>query len=122
MSRALAISLKRPHEQLGLPMPFARRLADIKNGTWMACMVVGVLVCVGLYVYQVNAAASKSFELRRLEKQVERLQDAVSSLDYKITELQSISSLDQRVQGMGYIPLTQVQYISVQTARAGKQK
>ncbi len=111
MSRAFAISLKRPHEQLGLPMPMVRRLANVERGTWMALIIGGVMACIGMYVYQVNAAASKSFELRELEQQVERLKDTVGALDYKVTERTSIHALQGNVVGMGYIPLTQVRYL-----------
>lgn len=111
MSRPLAISLKRPHEQFALPVPFARRLADIQRGTWLAVMGGCLVACMAVYIYQVNTQASKSFELRRLEKRVERLQDTVASLDYKVTELNSIHALEQRIQGMGYVPLTNVRYL-----------
>ena len=120
MSRSFAISLKRPHEQLGLPMPIARRLADVHNGTWMTGMIIALIACVGLYIYQVNVAASKSFELRQLEKQVERLQDTVASLEYKVTELKSIHSLEERIQGMGYVPLANVRYLDVSPQVAAK--
>lgn len=120
MSRTLAISLKRPHEQLGLPMPITRRLADVQSGTWMALLIGGIIACAGVYIYQVNAAASKSFELRQLEKKVERLQDSVSSLDYKITELRSIHSLETRIEGLGYVPATNVRYLEVSSVTARK--
>jgi hypothetical protein len=42
---------------------------------------------------------------------VERLQDTVASLDYKVTELNSIHVLETRIQGMGYVPLTNVRYL-----------
>ena len=111
MSRTLALSLERPHEQLGLPMPIIRRAADIKQGTWTALMMGSVIACMGVYIYQVNASASKSFELRQLEKQVDRLQDTVASLDYKITELKSIHALEVQIVGMGYVPLSNVRYL-----------
>lgn len=122
MSRTLAISLKRPHEQFDLPMPIARRMADIQNGTWITLMFTALITCVGMYIYQVNAAASKSFELRQLEKQVERLQDTVSSLDYQITELKSIHSLEERVRGLGYVPLNSVRYLSAPSGQVAARK
>ncbi len=122
MSRAFALSLKRPHEQLGLPMPLARRLADVDRGTWMALVIGSVIACVGVYVYQVNASAGKSFELRQLERQVDRLQDTVSSLDYKVTELQSIHTLQNQIAGMGYIPLSNVHYLDIQAGQIAVRK
>lgn len=111
MSRSLTISLKRPHEYLGLPMPMMRRFADRQNSTWIVFLLVALLACVAVYVYQVNAAASKSFELRLLEKRVERLQDTVASLHDHMTELKSIHSLEERIQGMGYVSMMHVRYI-----------
>ncbi len=111
MSRPLAISLKRPHEQFALPMPFARRLADVKRGTIFAAMIGCMAACMGVYIYQVTTQASQSFELRQLEKQVERLNDTVASLDYKVTELNSIHALETRIQGMGYVPLSNIRYL-----------
>lgn len=120
MSRTLAISLKRPHEHLGLPMPMTRRLADVQSGTWMALLIGGIIACAGVYIYQVNAAASKSFEMRQLEKQAERLQDTVSSLDYKITELRSMHALEGRIQGLGYVPASDVRYLEVSSTVAAR--
>ena len=117
MSRPLAISLKRPHEQFALPMPLARRLADIKSGTLLAVLVGAIIACMGVYIYQVTSQANKSFELRRLEKRVERLQDTVASLDYKVTELNSIHTLETQIQGLGYVPLTNVRYLQGSAAQ-----
>ncbi len=111
MPRPFAISLKRPHEHLGLPVPMARRLADVDRGTWLALMIGLVVTALGVYIYQVNESAGKSFELRQLERKVDRLQDTVSALDYKATELTSIHALQGRVAGMGYVPLTNVHYL-----------
>ncbi len=122
MSRAFAISLKRPHEQLGLPMPIARRLTDIQSSTWIALMVGLIVACVGIYIYQVNVTASKGFELRQLEKKVDHLQDSVSSLNYKVTQLKSIHSLETQIQGMGYVPLTNVHYLKLAPAQVAARK
>jgi len=115
MSHAHALTLKRPHIALNLPLPIGRRLGTLGKGTWVALMAILTLVCSGAYVYQVNLGATKSYQLRNLETQRDRLQETVSSLETKIAEMRSMKTMQERIQGLGYIPIETPQFLD--TAR-----
>ncbi|GEM_PF-1134950 len=111
MARTFAFTLKRPHEHLGLPMPVGRRLFEMSRETWLACMGTILLSLMGLYMYQVNTVANKSFRLRALEKRSERLQENISSLENRMEEKQSIRALEEQMSGLGYVPVARVEFL-----------
>ena len=113
MSHALALTLKRPHEAFNLPLPIGRRLGTIGKGTWVALMVFLTLACGGVYVYQVNQAAAKSYLLRDLESRRDRLQETVGALDTQVAELRSMKAMQERIKGLGYIPIENPQFLEV---------
>ena len=103
--------MKRPQETLGLPVPFGRRLVSMGKGTWMVGLGLVTLLCGGIYIYEVSQAASKSFALRSLEKQRDRLQESVSALEARAAEMQSMRAMQERIQGMGYVPVENPEFI-----------
>ncbi len=96
---------------MGLPMSQNRRVAKMSEGLWVSLMVVASLLCVGNYIYQVNKVSTKGFELRTLEKRVERLNEVVTDLENKSIQIQAVSTLGDRVAKLGYVPITQVEYL-----------
>lgn len=113
MSRTLVLSMKRPHEQFGLPMSFGRKLGASRNVAWVAVLVIASLLCVGFYIYQVNAAATKGFELRSLEKRLETVRETVASLEDQAATLQTMDALKARIGELGYVPADQLEFIDV---------
>lgn len=117
MQHTLAFSLmKRPHESLGLTLPIGRKMSHARQT--IIVMVIATLssLCVGVYIYTVNATASKGFALRSAEKRAEQLQERISVLEETAAHLQSIQVLQDKMRGMGYIAVDQVEYID---GRAG---
>lgn len=113
MSRTLVLSMKRPHEQFGLPMSFGRKLGASGQMAWVSLLVLATLLCVGFYIYQVNAAATKGFELRALEKRLESVRETVASLEDQAASLQTMDVLKVRVSGLGYVPADQLEFVDV---------
>ncbi len=113
MSRPFILSLKHPHEQFGLPMSFGRKLGASGRVASIVLLGAAILFCLGVYIYQVNAAASKGFQLRALEKQLETVRESVALLEDQVASLQAMDTLKVRVEGLGYVTADQAEFVDV---------
>lgn len=113
MSRSFAISLPNPHLALGLPVSKGKRLEVAAKKTWVAVMIALTVFFVGMYLYQVNRAASKSFVLRNLEKDLEELQISVADLENASAEKQSLANVQERLHNLGYVTVDQMEFVDV---------
>lgn len=78
---------------------------------WHLLLAAVGILAIGVYMYEVNAVAAKTFELRSLERSVERLNDSTEALEYRLTEMRSIQSLQARVEHLGYVAISRPQYL-----------
>ncbi len=113
MNRAFVMTMKRPHETLGIPVPVGRKLGEMGKSTWIAFMVCLTLAAGGLYIYQVNAAASKGFTVRKLEQQAQHLQDEVMALQDQSVKEQALDVLQEKVKSMGYVSVDHMDFVDV---------
>ena len=60
-----------------------------------------------------NAAASKGFQLRALEKQLETVRESVALLEDQVASLQAMDTLKVRVEGLGYVTADQAEFVDV---------
>lgn len=111
MSRAFAISMTRPHEQLGLPQPFGRRLPDALV-LWNVLIAIVTLFSVAGYIVQVNRAASQGFSLREQERSVEGLRIDVMALEDRAAKLSSIEALNERALALGLVAVDQFEFVN----------
>lgn len=113
--RSFALTLPRPHEAFGMPETMSRRIG-VGGLQWGIGMVIAggaTIACLVFYVFLVNAGASKSFTLRTLDRKVERLQETTSALEEQVVRLQAIQSIEERVKGLGYVPVDRYEYIDL---------
>lgn len=111
MSRSFVLSLQRPQETLGVAMPIARRVSHVRSKAYVGvCALLSVLFLT-FSIISVNTSAAKTFDMRSLERQAERLSEEVSHLEAQAAVLQSYSSLQDRVRDRGYIPVQNVGYL-----------
>lgn len=113
MSRTLVLSMKRPHEQFGLPMSFGRRLGASGQMAWVVALFVATVLCVSVYIYQVNAAASNGFAVRTLEKRLALVQEDVAVLEDRAAELQAMGAMQTQIAQLGYVPADQLEFVDV---------
>jgi hypothetical protein len=111
MTHAFTCTLQRPHETLGLPLSVGRRLSRFRYPAWFSVMMGFVLVCLGLYIYQINAAAAQGFALRNLEKQLDHLRVTVTDLENQSAKLQTLQHLQARMAEAGYVAVDRVEYV-----------
>jgi cell division protein FtsB len=113
MSRSYAMTMKRPHEALRLPVPVGRKISEAGRMTWGALLIAALVACAGIYMYQINVSASKGFEMRALERKLERLRDTVSALETQASQMQTMKAVEARVKELGYVPVERLEFMDV---------
>lgn len=105
------MSLKRPHETLGIPVPVGRRITSLGKNSWLVAIGCAIALSAGMYMYQINAAAKQGFTLRILQKTEGHLRDQVAELEDLSAKSQTIHTLKERVQTLGYVEAHDVVYV-----------
>lgn len=100
-----------PHERLGLPQPIGRRLPRGLAG-WNIILAVVTASFALMYVVQVNRAAARGFQLRDVEKKVERLNSDVTSLEDHVATLSSLQSLSARAAALGFVATERLEFVN----------
>ena len=113
MSNVYTLTLKHPYEALGLPIPIGRKLQEIGKGSWLVLMVCATIVCAAVYIFQISQTATKGYALRTYELERDRLSEQVSVLEGQIAEQQSMRALQERVAGLGYVPVQRLEFLDV---------
>ena len=116
MTRTFVMSLQRPHETLGLPQPIGRKLGEASKRIWLVALVVAAVVALGWYIYVVNAAASRAYQLRALQGQSEQLQEQVTQLESQLAQLQTMHALQEHVKTLGYVPVDHLEFVNVRAS------
>lgn len=111
MTRTYALSMVRPHETLGLPQPIGRRLPQ-GIWAWNIVFLAGTVVFALGYIVQVNASASKAFELRNEQAQVDTLKTQTMELQDNVVALDSMQALADRASQLGLKPVQQITYVN----------
>ncbi|MEY4744920.1 MAG: hypothetical protein RL272_865 [Candidatus Parcubacteria bacterium] len=75
-------------------------------------LLAGVVAFFAGYLVLNNQAASKGFALRTLEKRIAELEERRQKLDLEVVADQSMDSLDAKIQGLGFVPVAAVDYVS----------
>ena len=111
MSRSFVLSLQRSQDLGRLVLPVGQRVTRARTGGWAyACLALG-LCLLGFSIISVNTSAAKTFDIRALERQADRLTEQVSVLEAQIAVAQSYAALQDRVRGLGYVPVEKVVYL-----------
>jgi hypothetical protein len=111
MSRSFVLSLQRPQESLGVALPMARRVSQARSKAYVGVCALFSMLFLSFSIISVNTSAAKTFDMRTLERQAERLAEEVNHLEAQAAVLQSYASLQDRVRNRGYIPVQQAAYL-----------
>ena len=80
-------------------------------GTSCRMLLVGVIGVFGvLYIAQTSAISTKGFVMSDLQQQVQLLEQESRALSVDIAEHRSMHSIQERLDGMGFVAATQVEY------------
>ncbi len=111
MARSFVLSLQRPQESLGVALPMARRVSQARSKAYVGVCALLSTLFLSFSIISVNTSAAKTFDMRTLERQAERLAEEVSHLEAQAAVLQSYASLQERVRNQGYIPVQHTAYL-----------
>lgn len=111
-----------PHSPaaFGMPIPVGRRIGEAGKITWIILSVAVAMAMAGVYFYQINAAATKTFVLREQEKRLERLHETVSALEARAAKEQAMTALEERIKNAGFVAGDFVEYVSVESIAVAK--
>jgi hypothetical protein len=59
-----------------------------------------------------NKAATKGFAIRSAEGRIAELRDEGRKLDLEMVSVQTMENIDTHVSGLGFVPVSQVDYIT----------
>ena len=89
---------------------------DLKT---LVIVVTLLIVTTGfLYLIEVNSAATKGYEIKDLEKEMDQLKEKNEKLRLSVIELQSIQKVNERVADLSMVAIKNVEYASADSAMA----
>ncbi len=81
-----------------------------KNRLIFLCLFV-FIGCI-MYLWQINGLATKSYQIKDLEGKLSELKDENKKLQVEITELRSITRLNERVKKLNMQEVSRLEYLS----------
>ncbi|MEI7512277.1 MAG: hypothetical protein WCK01_02340 [Candidatus Uhrbacteria bacterium] len=90
-----------------------RKLEVAAKRSWAVGLMMITVTLGGFHVYQMNIAASKGYTLRNLQVQLEQLNATVSEFDAKTAKMQSLATVESRLQGQGYVAVDHMEFVDV---------
>jgi len=77
------------------------------------------MVCsIGVYMAQINNMATKGYEIKVLEKQIQAFKNQNQKLSLDLLELQSMHTLRGRVDSLDFVEAETISYVNINTALA----
>ncbi len=77
-----------------------------------ALIALGVIALFAGYLVLNNSATEKGFAIRSMERRINELQNQRQKLDLSVVTDESMDSLDGKIQGLGLVPVTDVDYLN----------
>lgn len=77
-------------------------------------VILGMVVLMGLtYLVQVNKVSTSGFEIQELEQRVTELKKENAKLELTAAQLESLSTIEQRVQRLDLVSTEKVDYLEI---------
>ena len=77
-----------------------------------AAVIFGLVFLSIVYLAQTNVLIDKNFQLRSLQKALTQKKQLNQQIIVSLTQVQSISSLEEAAKGLNLVPLDQIQYLN----------
>ena len=77
----------------------------------VAAFVVAVAGFGAGYLMQINAASTKSLQIRTLEREISELKEQGERIELKVAKEQSVQAVETKVKEMGMVPTPKIDYV-----------
>lgn len=90
-----------------------------KTRRFLGIVLIFAIFVVGfLYVFQTNNTTAKGYTIEKLQKDLKDAETANKLLQIDVSNLESVSTLEAKSQGLNMIKAQQVEYVSLPKASA----
>ncbi len=79
------------------------------------CFLIGIGV---FYLLQVNEKSTSAYKMNDLKKEISNLKEAKESLELKASELQSLASVNDRLEDLKMVAVEKMEYLKTKEAVA----
>lgn len=117
MSKYLFVTKKRFHPASKSKNNFSRKnrlsakfFISKLGGVFLAILIIFSFVS---YLIQVNSLATKGYQIKELEKQLNELMAEKADLELETLSLQSLSAVKDRINDLGMVASGQAEYLSI---------
>lgn len=77
-----------------------------------ALLLVGIFMFFIAYIFFNNAASTKGFFIKSLEKKIITLENEHQKLSLEVVAGQSMNTVETRINGLGFIPVGRIDYVN----------
>ncbi len=105
---------------LNLPFPVRYRLT-LSFRIFYLIIPLAILL-LGFYVFQITEIVSESYQIQQYQRGINELTAETKSLEINSASLNSLASIDGRIQALGFEPVGKIDYIQILTSSAMTKK
>ncbi len=113
MARSHVNALRQPQIALGLSLSSGRKLEKAARNAWVGVFLVLAFFAMAINVYVMNQASTKGYSLQEQKNRLDKLKATVADLEDKTARNQSLRTIEERVQGLGYVPADHMEFVDV---------
>lgn len=98
---------------LAIPVAFNKRRTESMVSTKVLNLsILAAIIFFGfLYLFEVNALGTKGYQIRSMEQQIRQVQEDQKNLQLKVSDLQSITRIQQQAQSLNFVPTSNITYL-----------
>lgn len=86
---------------------------------WGWVLLAGIVVLAVVYLVQVNAVATKGYEISSLQKELDSVRHTASKLEIQAAELQSLKTTQSDLPDKSFVAVQHLEYLSSTTIDTG---
>jgi cell division protein FtsB len=84
------------------------------GGVTLNFIIVTLICMVGfLYIYEVNTLATKGFDIKKAESELEQLKKENENLNIRATELKSMNKIEEKTKDLNMVAPKDISYLNI---------